>query len=118
MIWIHGGLRLTKGPVPGGRRAASVGFCAMPGECRAPPALSTNKSDNAGSCQATMESFYHIEHKEHKDIRRRQGFGGQGGPKNEFFFVIFVIFVVKNLLKFFAFRRLRWNDAGYKNNFK
>ena len=65
-----------------------------------------------------MESFYHIEHKEHKDIRRRQGFGGQGGPKNEFFFVIFVIFVVKNLLKFFAFRRLRWNDAGYKNNLK
>jgi hypothetical protein len=26
MIWTHGGLRLTKGPVPGGRRASSVDF--------------------------------------------------------------------------------------------
>jgi len=65
-----------------------------------------------------MESFYHIEHKEHKDIRRRQGFGGQGGPKEEFPFVISVFFVVKKIHKSFTFRRLRRNDAGYKNNCK
>src|ERR1039458_3588278 len=37
MSWTHGDLRLTNGPVPGGRRASSVDFCAMPGECRDHP---------------------------------------------------------------------------------
>jgi len=31
MIWTHGGLRLTKGHFPGGRRASPVDFRAMPG---------------------------------------------------------------------------------------
>jgi len=44
MIWTHGDVRLSNGPVPGGRRASSVDFCAILGECRAPLALSTNKS--------------------------------------------------------------------------
>ena len=53
LIWAHGDLRLTDGSAPGRRRDSSddimaPGYCrrichAIPGECRAPPALSTNK---------------------------------------------------------------------------
>ena len=39
------------------------------------------------------------------------------GQMKDFFHVISV-FVVFKFPKSFAFRRLRWNDAGYKNNFK
>src|SRR5208282_4560135 len=37
-------------------------------------------------------------------------------PKEKCFFVISVFHVVIKFFKSFAFRWLRWNDAGYKNN--
>jgi hypothetical protein len=40
------------------------------------------------------------------------------GQMKDFFHVISVFFVVFTFHKPFAFRRLRWNVAGYKNNFK
>jgi hypothetical protein len=77
MMWSHDDLRLTKGPVPGGRCASSVDFPVAIALAtadalflslgRAPPALSTNKSDKAGSCQEPKGLFYHKEHKEHID---------------------------------------------------
>ncbi len=40
------------------------------------------------------------------------------GQMKDLFYVISVLFVVFKFHKSFAFKRLRWNVAGYKNNCK
>jgi len=43
IIWTHRNLGLTNSSIPGGRHVSSYVLCAVPGECRAVPPLSTTK---------------------------------------------------------------------------